>query len=228
MAIWKTATESNTKRGVCKVCGEAADDPRATLCSEHRGNSKGNAESVKPSSGATTAPAPTGATAGKWNDFSAKLLVVLTTFLGMMIVRGAKVYDPDDDLADRFAMTDKEAKSIAKPFSRFVSKTTFSAKHGAAITGNDDLIDAAISGWEYSRRFNKEATQLRELAARRDSSNAQTHRTPAQPYTPPAQAVPTEESETENGETIGQNEGPRAVVGGQHAGYDVRGYAPFG
>jgi hypothetical protein len=109
----------------------------------------------------------------EWNSFMARVFVILTTFFAYIVVRNARIIDPDDKFADELAMTENEAKAIARPFSRMIAGTSFNAKHGALIVNNEDLIDAAVAAYDWTRRFGEVTAEITNVVNNRNNTMRQ-------------------------------------------------------
>ncbi len=172
--------------GVCRACGQEASTPQGTYCDEHKTRQrKTSGEGVAAPTGTdkVTPPKPvrTGKGAPSGDEWSAKVFDKLC-IMGTMLFAGAMVRrynlnDPDDGIADSLAMTDDEARRVAKPLGRFMAGTKFSKTQGRKVLENSDLLDAAFALYDYTDRVNK---TLRTYTTNQPLASVTPMRQPAQ------------------------------------------------
>ena len=93
--------------------------------------------------------------AQKASGLITKLLIVVTVLLAEAKISKGGFSDPTGTLAEELALKDDEAEAMAQPLARWASKSSVGSKVLGPVVENEDLLDAGIALWDYSRRVNR-------------------------------------------------------------------------
>jgi len=86
------------------------------------------------------------------NSFVSKVLFGITLFYAWWALRVRKVPDPRGEYADRMAFTDDESVIVGRVVSRALLSTEPGRRVAPHIAGNEDLIDAAFTMFDWYKR----------------------------------------------------------------------------
>lgn len=137
----------------CLTCGRP-------LTYSGRGRKPKYCDDHKPANTAKRrASSTTRISSGRATGAVAKILIILTAMSAHSQCK--KLGLADEHLEEQLTMTDDEADAIAAPIARWSMKSKTGAKVLGPIIENEDLVDAGVAIWEYTRRTNQILKQLK-------------------------------------------------------------------